>query len=104
MVPAPSAPRHAKTEPLNAGAVAEARRHRLDSSSALVQASLPKNNGARELVDPYVIVGTAAAATAAPPPHCATLLVFSIGKRSRGHTAQPKFFFLQLALLCSSIV
>ena len=77
---------------------------RLDSSSALVQASLPKNNGARELVDPYVIVGTAAAATAAPPPHCATLLVFSIGKRSRGHTAQPKFFFLQLALLCSSIV
>ena len=72
----------------------------LDSSSALVQASLPKNNGARELVDPYVIVGTtataaaatAAAATAAPP-HCAALLVFSIGKRSRGHTAQPKFFF-----------
>ena len=42
-------------------ATAAAARHRaacrLDSSSsALVQASLPKNNGARELVDPYVQV------------------------------------------------
>ena len=63
----------------------------LDSSSALVQASLPKNNGARELVDPYVIVGTAAPLP--PPPLRRAMSVQHWKTKPRAHSAAQVFFF-----------
>ena len=107
MVPAPSAPRHAaqrlsRSKPVRwlrraAAALSHCRcRHRaacrrcLDSSSALVQASLPKNNGARELVDPYVIVGTTAAATAAILRRAASVQHWKT--KPRAHSATQVFF------------
>ena len=55
--------------------------------ASVQQASLPKNNGARELVDPYVIVGSVQHWKTKP--------------RAYSEAAQATVFFLQLALRTS---